>query len=211
MALINTPTSIGFAEIELTARNAVAISQSPFTFSTQTHVYPGQMWQANISIPPVQRDLAEPWVAFLLALNGPANTFLLGDPLGATPRGSIDGDTVLANNAGATDANTNGVSTIYVDGLTTSQTGLLVAGDYIQLGTASSATLHKVLSSVDSDGSGEATIDIWPHLRRDLVDDEAVTYINAKGLFRLSGPQQNWSINSSNVYGISFGAMEVIG
>ena len=206
--VIDTPTSIGFAEIELTANNAVAISQSPFTFATQTHVYPGQMWQANVSIPPVIRELAEPWVAFLVSLRGPTNRFLLGDPMGAEPRGSVSGDTVLVRNDEG--GNLNRAAKVRVDGFTTGQTGLLLPGDYIQLGAASTATLHKVLNSVDSDGSGIAEIDVWPYLRRDLTDDEPVTYLNARGLFRLAPGQQNWSINNSNVYGISFQAMEAI-
>lgn len=206
--IIDTPTSIGFAEIELSANNAVAISQSPFTFATQVHSYAGQMWQANVSIPPVRRELSEPWVAFLVALRGPVNKFLLGDPLGAEPRGSVSGDTVLVRNDEG--GNLKDATTVRVDGFTAGQTGLLLPGDYIQLGSASTATLHKVLNSVDSDGSGIAEIDIWPYLRRDLIDNESVTYTNAQGLFRLAAGQQSWSINNSNAYGISFQAMEAI-
>jgi hypothetical protein len=84
---LSTPTNIGIAQIELRAINAVAYSRSPFTFSGQAFAYSGQMWQADISLPNMKRQDAEYWVSFLLSLRGQFGTFLLGDPLGATPRG----------------------------------------------------------------------------------------------------------------------------
>ena len=38
----------------------------------------------------------------------------------------------------------------------------------------------------------------------------SVTYLSAKGLFRLSSPMTSWSINNASTYGISFDAVEVI-
>jgi len=84
------------------------------------------------------------------------------------------------------------------------------AGDYIQLGSGSTTTLHKVLADVDSDGTGQATFDIWPNVRRTVANDEAVVVSNTKGHFRLSSSLSSWSINNSSVYGISFDAVEVI-
>jgi hypothetical protein len=77
---LSTPTNIGIANITLMAENAVAISQSPFTFQQQIIAHPGQRWSASISLPPMRRVDAENWVAFLLSLKGQVGTFLLGDP-----------------------------------------------------------------------------------------------------------------------------------
>ena len=185
------PTSIGIAQITLTANNAVAISQSPFTFQQQIIRHPGQRWTASVSIPPVRRDLAEPWVAFLLALNGPVGTFLLGDPNGKAPRGTATSATITGT---AGDA-----------GPSITMTGTLLAGDYIQIGSGSTATLHKVL--VDRNGTGD--IDIWPALRSD-VTDATVTLTNTVGRFRLQGTQQSFNINDASIYGISFDAVEAL-
>jgi hypothetical protein len=137
---LDTPTTVGFESIQLRAFNAVATSQSPFTYKQQVIAHTGQKWEASVSIPSVLRDLAEPWVAFLTALKGQRGTFLLGDPLGATPRGTVSGAVTLTGNAGD--------ETVDVV-----MTGSLLAGDYIQLGASSSAKLHKVL--VDQTGSGD--------------------------------------------------------
>ena len=185
------PTSIGIAEITLSANNAVAISQSPFTFQQQVIRHAGQRWTASVSIPPVRRDLAEPWNAFLLALNGPVGTFLLGDPNAKAARGTATSAT-LTGTAGSSSP-------------TITMTGTLLAGDYSQLGSGATATLHKVLV----DRSGNGTIEIWPKLRS-AVTGATVTLSNTVGRFRLSGNQQSFSIDNASIYGISFDCVEAL-
>lgn len=230
------PTSIGIANITLSANNAVAISQSPFTFKQQIVQHAGQRWTASVSIPPVRRDLAEPWVSFLLSLNGPVGTFLLGDPNAKSARGliknssqfflangvwneggiwqddvlySFTGDDFFANpKVNGTQA--IGTTSINVDGVEPSSTGVFLAGDYIQLGSGGTASLHKVLQDANSNSSGQVTLEIWPATRRAVVDNESVTHSNTVGRFRLSGNQQSFSINDASVYGISFDCVEAI-
>lgn len=183
------PTSIGIAEITLSANNAVAISQSPFTFQQQIIQHPGQRWTASVSIPPVRRDLAEPWVAFLLAMNGPVGTFLLGDPNGKAPRGTATSATITGTAGSASP--------------TITMTGTLLAGDYIQIGSGATATLYKVLQ----DKTDTGTIEIWPALRS-AASSATVTLTNTVGRFRLSNNQQSFNINDASVYGISFDCVE---
>jgi len=203
---LSLPTSIGIASITFSAENAVAVSQSPFTYSQQIVQHPGQRWKASVSLPPLRRDLMEPWVAFLLSLKGQYGTFLLNDPNCATPRGSagVTPGTPVVMGAGQTG------DELDIDGLPTSATGYLLAGDYIQLGTGSSATLHKVLADVNSNGSGEATLDIWPSLRSSPADNATVTLSSAKGVFRLANNIQQWEINNMSNYGITFDCVEAV-
>ena len=185
------PTSIGIAEITLSANNAVATSQSPFTFQQQIIQHPGQRWTASVTIPPVRRDLAEPWIAFLLSLNGPVGTFLLGDPNAKAPQGTATSATISGAAGSASP--------------TITMTGTLLAGDYIQIGSGATATLHKVL--VDRSGTG--TLEIWPALRS-IASSATVTLTNTVGRFRLSGTQQSFGINNASVYGISFDCVEAL-
>ena len=200
------PTHTGVAQIELRAINAVAYSRSPFTFSGQAHAYAGQMWQADISLPPMQRADAEQWIAWLISLRGQLGTFLLGDPSAATPRGlaSTLAGTPVVSGAGQTGGSVD------ITGASRNKTGWLLAGDYIQLGSGSSSTLHKVLQNVNTDGSGNATLDLWPHIRTAPASGSTIVVSNAKGLFRLSTNEQSWSVNEASIYGVTFGAMEAI-
>ena len=89
------PTHTGFAQIELRATNAVAYGRSPFTFAGQAFAYSGQMWQADITLPPMKRVDAEQWIAWLISLRGQLGTFLMGDPNGATARGAATGSPLV--------------------------------------------------------------------------------------------------------------------
>jgi len=100
--------------------------------------------------------------------------------------------------------------TFLLDGCPTSVTGYLKAGDYIQLGAASTTRLYRVLADVNTNSSGEATIDIWPDLRESPSNNAAVTVTSTKGLFRLSSNESSFTLNNSSIYGISFGAVEAI-
>lgn len=203
---LNTPTNIGIANITLMAENAVAISTSPFTFQQQVVAHPGQRWAASISLPPMKRQDAESWVAFLISLKGQVGTFLLGDPNCKTARGSasVTPGTPLVKGAGQTG------SSLIIDGLPISATGYLLPGDYIQLGSASSASLYKVLTQVDTNGSGEATLDIWPNLRTSPADNATVTVANTVGRFRLSSNTTQWGISEISSYGIAFDCVEAL-
>lgn len=377
---LNTPTNIGIANITLMAENAVSISSSPFTYQQQVVAHPGQRWAASISLPPMKRDDAENWVAFLLSLKGQIGTFLLGDPnctvaqgeaeknlliyteqfdnaawtkvratitantgITTAPDGTNTADifiedtatgthaitesitwvagqtytlsmhikaqstrnfrmdlpssifgginfTVFNPNTGAVVTSTVGTSpvitplpdgwyrvsmtntaqvsgtsslafylvtasssytgdgtsgiylwgaqlelgsvatnyqpvvagtelvngagqtggTLNIDGCSPSVTGYLMPGDYIQLGSGATTRLHKVLTQVNTDASGQATLDIWPDLRSSPADNAAVTLRNARGRFRLKENITQWNINEMSTYGITFDCVEAL-
>jgi len=188
---LDTPTTIGIESIELRAVNAIAVSQSPFTYKQQVISHGGQKWEAAVTIPSVHRDKAAEWKALLVGLKGQTGTFLLGDPDYATPQGTVSSCT-LTGTAGS-------------DSVSVVMTGTLKAGDYIQIGSGSSAKLHQVL--LDQDGDG--TIEIWPSLRSDYTN-AAVVFNSPKGVFRLSTNVTSWSINNASIYGISFEAVEAV-
>lgn len=201
---LSTPTNKTIASITLVARNVIGVSTSPFNFKQQVHQYSGQRWEADITLPRMNREDAEQWVSFLMSLYGQKGTFLLGDPLGGTARGSAStaAGTPVVNGASQTGG------TLAIDGLPASASGYLKAGDYIQLGSGSTSQLYKVLADADSNSSGEASLDIYPNLRSSPSDGATVIVSNAKGLFRLASNETSWNINNLAFYGITFGAIE---
>lgn len=188
---VSVPSTGRFIQFILTAQNAVAYSQSPFTFAGQAHAYSGQMWQLDATLRPMKRSEAEPWIAFLTSLRGQFGTFLIGDPLACNPRGTAT-TAVISGSAGD-------------NSVTATLDGSLLAGDYIQLGSANTSTLHKVL--VDRSGSG--TMEIWPALRENK-SSESATLTNTVGKFRLSGNSVTRPSDSQGFYSINFSAMEAV-
>jgi hypothetical protein len=199
---LSLPTTSGIMRIRWAANDVVGVAQSPFTASQQVYRYTGQFWEADITLPPMKRADMEYWITFCSNSTDPLG-LLLGDPNGGTPRGIATG-TPLVNGAGQTGYE------LITDGWTVSQTGILKAGDYIQLGSATTARLYKVLDDVNSDASGNATLDLWPDLRSAPADNATITVSNAKTNFRLASAQTSWDINEATIYGLTFGAREAL-
>lgn len=185
------PAHTGIRSIEFRSINSVAYERSPFTFAGQAQAAAGQMWMADVALPPMQRADAEKWVAWLVSLRGQFGTFYLGDPLADAPSGT----STTASITGTAGSNS----------VTVSMTGTLLAGDWFSLGSGSSQRLHKVTA----DQSGSGTLSIYPSLRSTVSSASAdLTY--PKGLFRLASNETSWSVNEAAIYGISFSAMEAL-
>ena len=136
--------------------------------------------------------------SFILALMGQKGTFLLGDPLAKIPRGLASGNPLVngANQIG---------NTLITDGWTASISGILLAGDYIQINNR----LYKVLQDVTSDGSGNATLEIWPRLAASPADNEYIVTYDCKGVFRLAeNVTPIYEANEERFYSINFSAIE---
>ena len=200
---LTLPSHTGMMNVTFRAVNQTAMTMSPFSFKQQIHNHLGERWEAEVQLPPMRRTDADQWIAFLLSLKGRSGTFLMGDPRGATARGTLGG-TPLIKGADQTG------STVTLDGCTASVAGWVKAGDYIQLGAASTATLHKVLQDANTNQSGEISIDIWPSIRSAPADNSTVVTANTVGNWRLNSGEQDWSVDGAAIYGITFACVESI-
>jgi hypothetical protein len=203
---LTLPSVSGIARVRLIARDAIGVTESPFTFTQQVFRNQGQRWEADISLPPMTRANAEEWASFLLRLRGRFGTFLLGDPANETPRGSagLTPGTPVVDGAGQSG------DALDISGLPISINGYLLAGDYIQVGSGATARLHKVLQNVNSDGAGKATVNLWPAIQSNPLDGSAIGVTNARGNFRLASNETSWDISTARIYGITFGAIEAL-
>ena len=193
-----------FLRVTITGRSAVASNRSPFSFAQQTYVHPGQMWRASVELPrALTRDQAQPWISTLLGLNGKEGTFLLGDPLASVPLGSALGDPVV-------DGSGQSGGMLTTRGWSAGEVGVLLAGDYLQVGSGSTARLYMALHDVDADASGMAAIKIWPNLRESPQDGQLLTLTNTRGVFRLASNRRAYTIEHPYFYRVSFDAVEAL-
>ncbi len=196
---ITLPNTPGFRSVSFRGVSFTSLVASPYTGQPTVYRYPRQLWRPDVELPPMTRDQAEAWIGALLSLEGQYGTFRLGDPVGRTPRGVATGTPVV-------DGNNQTGQTLATRGWTPSVTGILKAGDWIQLGDY----LHKVMIDADSDASGLATLEIWPALRVSPLDSDAVITSNTQGLFRLAGQQTAWDIREARLFGLRFSAVEAL-
>ena len=201
---LSPPNYTSFRSVNMIARNTVGITASPFTKQQKVYQWRGEYWECDLVLKPMKRADAEVWNAFFLKLKGQVGTFYLSpDPNGRTVRGSASSSpgTPIVN--GALSANSSSVA---ITNATASATGYLLAGDYIAINNQ----LLKVLNDVNTNGSGEATLDIFPSIRTALSGSETVTVNNAQGIFRLATNEQNWNVDNTNIYQSGFSAIESI-
>lgn len=168
-----TPASVTFRPMQV-----ALVSQSPYSGNQQVQERTGgQWWEFRAEYKSHSRSVIAPMAATLAALKGAVGTFYIG-PVGdeATPRGVATG-TPLVKGAGQA-----ALQDVATDGWTAGVTGILKAGDYIQIGTS----LYIVLQDANSDESGNSTISIFPRLRNGTADNAPIITTNPKGIFRLT-------------------------
>lgn len=195
-----TPASASFRIVRSTSS-----SVSPFTFRQQVYNFGGERWEGNVTFPPMTSANAANLQAFFLEMQGSYGTFLYGDPnyLAQGARGLATGSPLVK---GAAQTG----NTLIVDGLANNLTGWLLKGDYIQIGAGTSARLYQVAADVNTNGSGEATLTIYPALRSSPADNAAVVVNGAVGCFRLTDNVGEWLVEEGNLYNFSFGFVEAI-
>lgn len=199
---LSLPATNKERRVAIRARSSVGASESPFTFEQQTFVHQGESWAAAVELPPMGRADAEAWIAFFLALNGRQGTFLMGDPLGTTPRGTWAGAPKVLG------AHAVGVKSIAMDGFSVGAT--VKAGDWFQTGSGGASHLHKVVQDATADGSGLLTLEIWPRTRVSLADNDTFTINSAKGLWRLADNVSEYSLEQAQLYGLQFACVEAL-
>lgn len=183
---LTPPSPFRVSRLSLSGFSATSRNVSPFTFQIQQYNWSGQAWTGQVECPPMVRADAEAVIGFLLAAQ--RGTFYFQDYANTSPRGSVTGTLTVASGS----ANT---STLGISGAT----GTFEVGDWLQISTS----LYKVVQ-VNSSSS----VDLFPVLRSSYAAGTAITYTNAKGVFRLSEPLTNWSIDNAKIYGVAFGIVE---
>ena len=181
------PTKVEWVDI-----NVVGVSRSPYTGKGQRYDWEAAWFTGTIYFPAFGNENADDAHGFLTSLRGRLGTMLVRGTYARTaPRGTAPG-TPLVDGASQTGLELD------TRGWTPSQTGILLRGDFIQLGTGSSSRLHKVMADADSDGSGDATLDIWPPLRTSPSDGQTVIISSPVGLFSLDTNRPGWNQTPPN-------------
>lgn len=203
-----SPLQFGFASATFGPTANSARAKHPWTLADVVQVFDGRMWQGQLNFMPQTYLEARALTSWLTSLDGQKGTFLLGDPAGATPQGSA----ATTPGTPVVNGGSQSGSALAIAGLPASATGYLEAGDYLSLGSGASARLYKVLEQVDSDGSGEATVTIWPPLRSSPSDSDPVTVSNAQGVFAAAVDFLPWQIRQGLIHdGMTLPFQEYVG
>lgn len=120
------------------------------------------------------------------------------------------GCTIKSNQKGATGINLSSSSS--------SATGTIKKGDYLQITSSSTAGSNPVQYVMVTDDAtlnvigGEDTygVKIQPKLRTAITQNHLVRFATPKGLFRLTTKDVDWDADNISNYGMSFSCIEVV-
>jgi hypothetical protein len=185
--------------VDLSMYDSISVSTSTWTGQRQTYDWMADKWEADVTLPSLTTRQVGVWTAWLANLHGQAGYFWLGHPLYVVPFGSALG-TPLVNGASQTGR------TLNTKGWTANSNGLLLPGDYFQIGLR----LHLVTQQVNSDSSGNASISIWPCIRESQADGAFLNLSNPQGLFALKSNTRKFTSNEAKTWGISFSCTEAL-
>ena len=178
------PTSPKFNNMSIKSfapsRVSTAHSQKRQVRFTATH-----RWIIEGIYPPMTRAEFAPIFAFANKQLGQSGTFQFVLPVDSEALGA-GGGTPLVNGASQTG------SDVITDGWPNS-TVILKAGDYIKF--ANHAKIYQVTADVTSDGSGNATIGIFPSLMESPAENSAVSYDDLEFTVSFSGDLQETQIS----------------
>jgi hypothetical protein len=190
---LTPPTTPAPMSVEWSPLSAGGVASSPATFVADKFLHSGRKLEAALAYPAMLRAKGDAWAAFLAALDNSYGNFYFGPQgPGATPKGVATG-TPLVKGAGQSG------QTLLTDGWTPTTTGILKAGDWIQLGSGATRSLHMQLEDTNADGSGNATLTLWPAPRTAPADNSAIVVSSPKGVFRLKNRPQ-WAIGPAYIY-----------
>jgi len=172
---VNFPTEFIVSACEWNLISNTQVHKSPLSGAVQTLELPGAKWSATLTLTNQMPVAARRLAAFLTSLRGQAVGFYLFDHSHPIPAGSAPGIPVVSgpDQIG---------SQLVTSGWDASETGILIAGDYIQVDNE----LKMVVADADSDATGTSTLQIEPPWRNSPTDASSVVTNYPKALMKLT-------------------------
>ncbi len=185
MALVTFP-DVPIQSMSMRLRNAVSISESPFSFAQQVYRHQGSRWEAEVTLSPLTYTQAKSFQTFLAALQGQTNTFQFGNPL-------HDESFDVTTTAGTSPRDT----TVSVSG------DAVPGGNYFQLG----GYMHITIGDF---AGGTGTITVEPPIRESINSGTALAFTNPKSTWRMTSNDTGWDINTAGFHSFSFSCTEAL-
>ena len=158
----------------------------------QTRQIDSQKFTITLDYAPMSRSSFAPIKSFIMKQRAKLNTFTVIPPIVSNAQGVASG-TISVD--GAISA---GATTCTIDGMATSTSDILKAGDYFRF--TGQDKVYMAVADLDADGTGEGTLTFEPPLRSDVANDIALVYDNVDFTVRLSNDIQEYSIVTNDLY-----------
>ena len=187
----------------------VAISTNQNTIVTttasgrrQARQIDGQRFRLRLSFPIMTRTEFAPILAFIMKQRSQMESFTYTPPTVEDALGVASG--VISVN-GAISA---GVTSVAIDGMANSTSGVFKAGDLFRF--TGQNKVYMCVSDVSSNGSGQGTLTFEPPLRANVSDNAILIYSNVDFTVGLTGDIQEFIIGTENYFQYEIDLIEVL-
>ena len=183
---------------------SIGIAPNVQTFTSTLNAFqqfrelPGSRWFASFTWSSRQGVDAKTLKGQFTSLNGPIGTFRISPPDNES-LGTFSG-AGLVNGAGQTG------SVLVTDGWAINQASLGVAGDYIEINNE----LKILTQTASSDGSGNATFNFAPAIRKSPANNSSVITSNPMLTARIIGEAPVWALSAPVIHAFSIECSEVV-
>jgi hypothetical protein len=162
----------------------------------------GQRFRMTISFPPMSRAEFSPINAFIIKQRSQLETFTYSPPTISSPLGVASG--VIRVNG----AILAGVTSVAIDGMANSTSGVFKAGDYFRF--TGQNKVYMVMADVASNGSGQGTLTFEPPLRTGVSDNAILIYSSVDFTLGLVADVQEFNIGTENLFQYQLDVIEVL-
>ena len=187
----------------------VAISTNQNTIVTttasgrrQARQIDGQKFRLRLRFPVMTRTEFAPILAFIMKQRSQMESFQYTPPSVDDALGVASG--VISVN-GAINA---GVTSVAIDGMANSTSGVFKAGDFFRF--TGQSKVYMVVADVSSNGSGQGTLTFEPPLRANVADNAVLIYSNVDFTVGLTGDIQEFTIGTENYFQYEIDLIEVL-
>ena len=187
----------------------VAISTNQNTIVTttasgrrQARQIDGQKFRLRLRFPVMTRTEFAPILAFIMKQRSQMESFQYTPPTLDDALGVASG--IISVN-GAINA---GVTSVAIDGMANSTSGVFKAGDFFRF--TGQSKVYMVVADVSSNGSGQGTLTFEPPLRSNVADNAVLIYSNVDFTVGLTGDIQEFTIGTENYFQYEIDLIEVL-
>ena len=187
----------------------VAISSNQNTIVTttasgrrQARQIDGQKFRLRLRFPVMTRTEFAPILAFIMKQRSQMESFQYTPP-------SVDDSLGVASGVISVNGAINaGVTSVAIDGMANSTSGVFKAGDFFRF--TGQSKVYMVVADVSSNGSGQGTLTFEPPLRSNVADNAVLIYSNVDFTVGLTGDIQEFNISTENYFQYEIDLIEVL-
>jgi hypothetical protein len=195
------PSSPTTTAVSITSQQNTIVSTT-VSGRRQARQIDGQRFRLTLKFPVMTRSEFAPILAFIMKQRSQLESFQYTPSTMASSNGVASG--VIRVN-GAISA---GVTSVAIDGMANSTSGVFKAGDFFRF--TGQNKVYMIVADVSSNGSGQGTLTFEPPLRTGVADNAILIYSNVDFTVGLTNDIQEFNVGTENYFKYEVDLIEIL-